>query len=82
MLEIHVRAECQCPFCRDLNMQHWTCSMDMDLGMQHGHAFPFYLLRIVFASLYSLQIIFVSLLFAPYHICFACLIFEFALKQI
>jgi hypothetical protein len=68
MLEIHVRAECQCPFCRDLNMQHWTCSMDMDLGMQHGHAFPFLFAsyHIRFAIFASDHIRFASIRFISY----------------
>jgi hypothetical protein len=34
MLNVHVHAACPC--CKDLNMEHWTCIIYMDI--QHGHA--------------------------------------------
>ncbi len=87
MLNVYVRSAGTWTCSTDLNMQHGHLhiSMDMDMSMQHGHgraAFPFYSLRLIFVSLYLLQIIFVSLLFASYHIRFTCQIFKFASKRI
>jgi hypothetical protein len=69
-VQFHAANPCPCPFCRELNMQHWIEHAASSFTHKHGHghaAFPFYSLRIIFVSLYSLQVIFVSLLFASYH---------------